>query len=106
MRALARTTITSTYSPSTRAKSAMLSRRPKPTSLPKNSELPPRWAMPASKLTRVRNEGFSNSSAITRPGSRGSRSPFWYLLFRSSVIEKIRSISAAVRSAKVTGVAS
>ncbi len=31
--------------------------------------------MPASKLTRVRSDGFSNNSAITRPGSSGSRSP-------------------------------
>ena len=58
--------------------------------------------MQASKLTRVRKEGFSNSRAIIRPGNSGSRSPFSHLLFRSSVMEKMRSISAAVRSANVS----
>ena len=72
---LARTTTTSAYSPSTRAKSAMLSRLPKPTSLPRNIELPPRWAMPASKLTRVRSDGFSNSRAIIRPGKQRLAQP-------------------------------
>ena len=38
--------------------------------------------MPASKLTRVRSEGFSNSRAITRPGSSGSRSPFSNFCFQ------------------------
>ena len=33
------------------------------------------WAMPASKLTRVRSEGFSNTRAMTRPGKIGSRIP-------------------------------
>ena len=42
---------------------------------PRNSALPPRWVMPASKLTRVRSDGFSKSMAITRPGSSGSRQP-------------------------------
>ena len=56
----------------------------------------------------VRSDGFSNSSAITRPGSSGSRSPRQYLVFRSSVIAKMRSISTAVRSARAcqAGVAS
>ena len=54
--------------------------------------------MPASKLTRVRSDGFSNNSAITRPGRSASRRPWAYLVFRSSVIAKIRSISAVVRS--------
>ena len=31
--------------------------------------------MAASKLTRVRSDGFSNSRAITRPGNSGSRRP-------------------------------
>ena len=44
-----------------------------------NRLLPPRWIMPASKLTRVRSDGFSNSRAITRPGSSGSRRPFCVL---------------------------
>ena len=96
-----RTTITSTISLSTRAKSAMLSRLPKPTSSPSIRLLPPRWVMPASKLTRVRSDGFSNNSASTRPGSSGSRSPCANLVLRSSVIEKIRWISAAETSARV-----
>ena len=58
--------------------------------------------MAASKLTRVRSDCFSNSRAITRPGSSGSRSPRANLVFRSSVMEKIRSISAGVRSAIVS----
>ena len=75
-------TTTSAYSPRTRAKSATLSRLPNPASLPRKIELPPRWAMPASKLTRVRSDGFSKIKAITRPGSSGSRRPLLALLLQ------------------------
>ncbi len=64
-------------------------------------ELPPRWIMAASKLTRVRSEGFSNNRAITRPGKSGSRRPASNLVFKSSVMEKMRSSSAAFSSAMV-----
>ena len=57
--------------------------------------------MQASKLARVRSDGFSNNRAMTRPGKSGSRSPLTYLAFRSSVMEKMRSISAADKSASV-----
>ena len=53
--------------------------------------------MPASKLTRVRSDGFSKSIASTRPGRIGSRRPFSNFAFRSSAIEKIRSISAELK---------
>ena len=69
---------------------------------PEEDRLPPRWAMPASKLTRVRSEGFSKSRTITRLASNGSRNPFSYFCLRSTATEKIRSISAAVRSARVS----
>src|SRR5262245_48483152 len=57
--------------------------------------------MPASKLTRVRSEGFSNKSAITRPGNSASRRPWVYLALRSCVFSKMRSISAAFKSSTV-----
>src|SRR4051812_20972024 len=57
--------------------------------------------MQASKLTRVRNDGFSNNSAITRPGSSASRSPRVNFVFKSSVMAKMRSISADFKSAIV-----
>src|SRR3954447_1782336 len=57
--------------------------------------------MPASKLTRVRSDCFSNSSANTRPGSKGSRSTCANFVFRSVVIAKIRWISSAETSASV-----
>ena len=53
---------TSTYWLKTRAKSTTLSRTPRPTSLPcRKMAFPPRRAIAASKLTRVRSDGFSNS---------------------------------------------
>ena len=49
-----------------RAKSATVSRTPSPTSLPAWNRLdPPSWATPASKLTRVRSDGFSNTRPTT-----------------------------------------
>src|SRR5699024_12260998 len=54
-----------------REKSARLSRQPMPTSFPGRYRLvPPSCATPLSKLTRVRSDGFSNTSPTTRPVSR------------------------------------
>jgi hypothetical protein len=51
------------------------------------------------KLTRVRSDCFSNKSAITRPGSSGSRIPARNFAFKSAVSAKMRLISLVVKSA-------
>ena len=63
-----RTARASTYWLITRAKSATLSRTPRPTSLSRRKiALPPSWAIAASKLTRVRSDGFSKIRPSVRP---------------------------------------
>ena len=67
---------TSTYWLKTLAKSATLSRIPSPTSLPlRKMAFPLSRAIAASKLTRVRSEGFSKSSPRFRPESSGGADP-------------------------------
>ena len=51
------------------------SRFPQPTSSPRNRLEPPSWAIPVSKLTRVRKLGFSNSRASTWRSKTAGRSP-------------------------------
>src|SRR5258707_6282188 len=50
---------------------------------------PPSWATAASKLTRVRNDGFSNTSVITRPPSNRGRSPCSNLYLTSAARRRI-----------------
>ena len=65
----------STKRDSTRAVSAMVSPWPSCISAPDSTSVsPPIWRMPTSKLTRVRVEGFSKTSATTRPASGCSAS--------------------------------
>ena len=60
--------IASTKRDSTRAVSAMVSPWPSCISAPESTSVsPPICRMPTSKLTRVRVEGFSKTSATTRP---------------------------------------
>ena len=69
-----RATIASAKRSSVRATSRGASREPRPTSSPTSTtDVPPSRAMPTSTLTRVRSEGFWNTSATARP-ARG-RSP-------------------------------
>src|SRR6516164_4099781 len=71
-----RRTTASTYWLSVRATSGRLSRLPSPESLwLRNTASPPSWLIPAWKLTRVRSDGFSNSSPSTRPLSTGLAFP-------------------------------
>ena len=71
-----RTARASTYWLKTRAKSTTLSRTPSPTSSPRRKiALPPRRAIAASKLTRVRSEGFSKSRPSVRPDRSGGGRP-------------------------------
>ena len=65
----------STKRDSTRAVSAMVSPWPSCISPPESTSVsPPSCRTPTSKLTRVRVEGFSKTSATTRPASAGSAS--------------------------------
>ncbi len=60
--------------------------------------LPPRWAMPASKETRVRVEGFSKIRARVLP-AKGLGSCPWRCSFFSATARSSRlRISAVVRS--------
>jgi hypothetical protein len=71
-----RTASASTYWLMTRAKSPTVLAHAQPTSLPwRKIALPPRCAIAASKLTRVRSEGFSNNRPSVLPASSGDRHP-------------------------------
>ena len=70
-------------------KSLVFSRFCHPTSEPKNIAVPPSWLMPASKLTRVRRLGFSNSNASTRRASQAGRRPDSKTPLTCSEIERI-----------------
>ncbi len=63
-----RAAITSTHRDRLRATSGTDSRLPRPTSgAERYTAAPPSWIMPTSNVTRVRSDGFSNTSAMVRP---------------------------------------
>src|SRR6188768_4239179 len=66
--------------------------------------VPPSWAMPASKVTRVRRLGFWKSIAMVRPMSAGRacRRVARYSALRVVAVANTRSISAADRSAALS----
>src|SRR5262245_46615034 len=98
-----------------RAKSARLSRQPRPTSWAGRNRLcPPSCITADSKLTRVRNDGFSN----TRPTIRLARVLFgsrraWAalrriasprILTRSSLVTSVKSVKCRMRNSGLTRV--
>ena len=94
--------MTSTYSLSTRPKSAMLSRLPKPTSWPRKSEA-------AAEVDHRRLEAHAGPQRLLleeqghhAAGQQRLAKAAVELGFQVSVMEKMRSISAVVRSANVS----
>ncbi len=59
--------------------------------------LPPSWAMAASKLARVRSDGFSNTRPSTRPARSAGRCPFC-----SSAFIRAASANSSFNSATLT----
>ncbi len=94
-----RITMASEYALNTRATSVNDSRPLSPAScVLRNTLPPPSWIAAASKLLRVRSEGFSKTSVRTRPCNRGGRSPRACRPFKSAAIARMALTSLGARS--------